>query len=538
MANNTSSVAFLVLILFAVLQNFSPITAIQSLLWPSASQTSTNISDIDGCSIEQQTLPWGVTNHATCPRDFINRIPPDILSRILVEVLSYVPGEEQVSSDLILTPFIAWQMRVSPFSLSHVCKYWMEVVNSTKRMWSSIVIWKPSKRQLNWIAHWMLRVDSHPLQWSLVQSDFPDEEEEEATLQALELLAYRCKTWQDMELVLRGERFPTQILKHLRSLEDGASGCQLRTVAITLKMRYHPLSRRNIPDDDSPVLPTYFAWNLLGSLSSLCRLYWDAPFTPGSSFGRNLKVLDLHSPISIEEFLERIPYCQRLEELYVHHLSKPNAITFLPEHMAMDVDPTPKKIMPALRRLGISSQINLSPMLQDFAAPRLVILEINSRLPVALVHFQEFISDSQCVLEGFSLCVQDVRLDARCVQLLLQMKELQSITTLSLLNMEFTDHNLQLLHRPGQRGLTLFPKLKDLTLGTCDQDIDVGILLRMLGSRYWALPRPIVPVEELVKAKVYVRHLPVELVKYAEMIDKSGQRMKDRPISCRFTYTL
>ena len=400
-----------------------------------------------------------------------------------------------------------------------------------------MVIWKPSKRQLNRIAHWMLRVDSHPLQWSLIQSDFPDEEEEEATLQALELLACRSNTWEDIELVLHGERFPTQILKHLRSLKDGTSGSRLQTAVITLKLRHQPLPQRNIPDDDSPVLPTYFVWNLLGSLSSLRRLYWDAPFTPGPSFCRNLKVLDLHSPISIEEFLEKVPYCQQLEELYVHHLSKPNAITFISEQIAMDVDPTPRRIMPALRRLGISSQMNLSPILQDMAAPRLVILEINSRLPVALAHFQEFISDSQCVLEGFSLCVQDIRLDAQCVELWLQMKELQSVTTLSLLNMEFTDHNLQLLHRPGQRGLTLFPNLKDLTLGTCNQDVDVGILLRMLGSRYWTPPRPIIPIEELVKAEIFFRRRPVlELVNYANMIDKNGQRMKDRPISCRFTY--
>jgi len=117
------------------------------------------------------------------------------------------------------------------------------------------------------------------------------------------------------------------------------------------------------------------------------------------------------------------------------------------------------------------------------------------------------------------------------------MQELQPVITLRLLNMEFTGQNLQLLHRPGQGGLTLFPKLKDLTLGTCNQDVDVGILLRMLGSRYWSSPQviwPIDPSEELVKAEIYVRHLPVELVKYAEMIDKNGERMKDRPISCRF----
>ena len=73
----------------------------------------------------------------------------------------------------------------------------------------------------------------------------------------------------------------------------------------------------------------------------------------------------------------------------------------------------------------------------------------------------------------------------------INMDELRQITCL-ILEDPITDNILRALHCPAKYGdqLCHFPNLKRLGLGKCIATIDDGLLLRMLGSRFWTLPLP------------------------------------------------
>jgi hypothetical protein len=426
----------------------------------------------------------------------------------------------------------------SPFHLSHVCRYWRVVANSENALWSSIVIMKPSRHHAYRTALWMARVGTHPLDVTVVQSDNPDVEEEDATNQLVRILAERIRTWRSLQFHFNGRRFPYYLLDHLNVLKSGWPDVQLGSATISLDIHHQSLPR-NVIDETSPVFPIQATWSLINSLDSVRILSWNASYTPGPSFSRNLRILDLHSCISVEEFLERIPHCQRLEELYIHRLSKPNSITFLPEHLAIEVYPTPRMPIAFLRRLSINAQMDIGPILQAVSMPNLRILDLICHQPVNFRYIRDFLSESGCVLEVFNFWsqAQQAQTDAGAVEQWLKVRELKHLRAITLINVEINNRILQLLHRPGEGGQTLFPKLEQLTLAICNHDVDEELLLRMLGSRYWTPPGVSSMTGhsvELRQASIMVRNLSVGLMKYAEMICKNGEVMGDRRISCTF----
>ncbi|KAF9522857.1 hypothetical protein CPB83DRAFT_863919 [Crepidotus variabilis] len=502
----------------------------------------------------------------------IHQLPTDLLVRIFTYALDYSPSAPQAAVDPFVSPTFTWNHLETPFSLSHVCHRWMETVNSTKQLWHSISIYRPDSRHIYRTALWMMRADTHPIRVALTQSLSPSAVEEEATAKLLEILAHRILTWKAFEIKVTGPSLPKPLLKCFTDLQDAMVMDEnkslpqpiLSNVAVTLDFNYRPPKHwRTIVDNNSPILPTYNLFNLIQTLPSLKFLHWNGRFTPGPSFSHTLETLELHSPISVEEFMERIPSCQQLQQLYVHHLTKPNAVIFTPDLMETDTDmdvdfaPTPRKPLPKLRRLGIASRMQISPILRGLSTPKLLVLELESRETIEPVDVHNFLQESGCSLQAFGLWPR--QLNADDVAKWLKMKELQSVAGFKMLGVEVNDRILKMMNRPCLEdepefdddsnprtsliGHTLFPELKELILGSCNTNIDVGILQRMLGSRFWTVPDvtrttgeqmefPPIPKTELRRAEVVVRDLTVDLIKYADMINTNGKYMRDKLINC------
>ena len=104
------------------------------------------------------------------------------------------------------------------------------------------------------------------------------------------------------------------------------------------------------------------------------------------------------------------------------------------------------------------------------------------------------------------------------------MDELKQVTSF-ILEGSITDNILRALHRPAKYGnqFCYFPNLKRLGLGKCVTTIDNGLLLRMLGSRFWTLPYiagPRLSSTELEFACITVQEVTAEHQAYAAMIKR------------------
>ena len=107
------------------------------------------------------------------------------------------------------------------------------------------------------------------------------------------------------------------------------------------------------------------------------------------------------------------------------------------------------------------------------------------------------------------------------------MDGLQQVTSL-ILEGPITDNILRAFHRPAQYGdqPCYFPNLKRLGLGKCVATIDNGLLLRMLGSRFWTPPYiagPKLPGTELEFACITVQEVTAEHEAYAAMIKRTTE---------------
>jgi hypothetical protein len=104
-----------------------------------------------------------------------------------------------------------------------------------------------------------------------------------------------------------------------------------------------------------------------------------------------------------------------------------------------------------------------------------------------LVPLVDLIHRSQCTLHLFGIRIPN--LTEPQIMEWLNMDELKQITCL-VLESPITDNILRALHRPAKYGhqSCYFPNLKRLDLGKCVSTINNGLLLRMLGSRFWTLP--------------------------------------------------
>ena len=409
------------------------------------------------------------------------------------------------------TPFFSAECRQDPFLLGQVCRRWRNVTLRASELWSSITIIHPKPCHMYRTKLWLQRSGSHPISITLRQSTNPTVAEFDATVALLALFNSHAEFWKSLDLCLNGQ-FPNILLPRLENLSEMHS-CKLTKVNLNLRSRLpEPLSQ----EWDAP---TIRVWDLLQSISSITSLQWNAPVVGSARLGINVNAVEIKTPISMETLSKVIHSAVNLQSIKVHKLS-------LPSSCPLRV--LKRTIYPNLTVLDITaSQItsDISSLLRSITLPSLTFLTLAQVQHDILVHVTDLLRRSQCTLEVFGIRISNFT-ESQIMDWL-NMDELKQITCL-ILEGPITDNILRALHRPAKYGHQpcYFPNLKRLGLGKCVATIDNGLLLRMLGSRFWTVPYisgPKLSATELELACITVQEVTAEHEAYAEMIKRTTE---------------
>ena len=361
---------------------------------------------------------------------------------------------------------------------------------------------------------WMQRSGSRPISITLKQSTNPTVTECDATVALLALFNSRADFWQSLELCLNGQ-FPYILLPRLEDLSRMRS-CNLTKFNLTLR------SSPSAPLSQEWDAPTIRVWDLLQSIPSITSLQWDAAVVGSARLGNNVNAVDIKTPISMETLCKVIhsAVAVTLQSIIVHKLSLPSSYplhvterTIYPNLTVLDITASP-----------ITSDI-LSNLLRNITLPSLTCLTLALVQHDILVHVTDLIRRSKCILDIFGIRIPNFT-EPQIMEWL-NMDELKQVTCL-ILEGPITDNILRALHRPAKYGnqLCYFPNLKRLGLGKCVATIDNGLLLRMLGSRFWTLPYiagPKLSTTELELACITVQEVTAEHEAYAAMIKRTTE---------------
>jgi hypothetical protein len=357
----------------------------------------------------------------------------------------------------------------------------------------------------------MQRSGNRPISITLKQSTNPTVAEFDATVALLALFNSRANFWKSLDLCLNGQ-FPFILLQRLGDLSVKQS-CKLTKVNLTLR------SGLPAPLSQEWDVPTIHVWDLLQSISSITSLRWDAPVVGSARLSHNVNAVDIKTPISMETLNKVIYSAVNLQSIIVHRLSLPSSYPFYV------MNPT---IYPNLTVLDITASSitsDISNLLRNITLPSLTCLTLAQVQHDILIHVTNLIHRSQCTLEIFGIRIPNFT-ESQIMEWL-NMDELKQITCL-ILEGPITDNILRALHRPAKYGHQpcYFPNLKRLGLGKCVATIDNGLLLRMLGSRFWTLPYiagPKLSATELELACITVQEVTAEHEAYAAMIKRATE---------------
>ena len=407
------------------------------------------------------------------------------------------------------TPFFSFECRQDPFLLGQVCRKWRNVTLRASELWSSITIIHPKPCHIHRAELWLQRSGSRPISITLRQSTNPNVAEFDATVALLALFNSRAQFWQSLDLCLNGQ-FPHILLPRLEDLSVMQS-CKLTKVNLTL--------RSHLPDPLSQEwdAPTIRVWDLLQSIPSITSLQWNAPVVGSACLRNNVNAVDIKTSISMETLSKVIHPAVALQSIIIHRLSLPSSY---PLHVIKQT------IYPILTVLDITASpitSDISNLLRNITLPLLTCLTLAQVQHDTVVHVADLIHRSQCTLEIFGIRIPNFT-EPQIMEWL-NMDELRQITCL-ILEGPITDNILRALHRPAKYGRQpcYFPNLKRLGLGKCVATIDNGLLLRMLGSRFWTLPYiagPKLSATELELACITVHEVTAEHEAYEEMIKQT-----------------
>ena len=359
---------------------------------------------------------------------------------------------------------------------------------------------------------WMQRSGSRPISIALKQSSNPTVTEFDATVALLALFNSRADFWQSLELCLNGQ-FPYILLPRLEDLSRMRS-CKLTKFNLTLR------SRLPAPLPQEWDAPTIRVWDLLQGIPSITSLQWDAAVVGSAHLGNNVNAVDIKTPISMETLTKVIHSAVTLQSIIVHKLSLPSSCplhvigrTIYPNLTVLDITASP-----------ITSD-DISNLLRNITLPSLTCLTLAQVQHGILVHVTDLIHRSKCILDIFGIRIPNFT-EPQIMEWL-NMDELKQVTCL-ILEGPITDNILRALHRPAKYGnqLCYFPNLKRLGLGKCVATIDNGLLLRMLGSRFWTIPYiagPKLSTAELELACITVQEVTAEHEAYAAMIKRTTE---------------
>ncbi|KAF9483238.1 hypothetical protein BDN70DRAFT_990561 [Pholiota conissans] len=474
----------------------------------------------------------------------IYRIPQEVLSEIFKYVL-FSPGLRTVPNSTH-SPVVSSNNCTTPFLLSHVSKYFHDVVTKNPSLWTSIAFLYPLPKRLYLTSLWLVYSRRSPLDIVLFEED--KDGECNAMVQLFDLLLQHVERWRDLKLSLTG-------------------GIPLRVAKVILS---RPTLLRDVDID------TQFDRNAAANIAykgllhspSLRNLTWKSPVhSPSIRYGAHITSLDLDLPILIGQLINNLAYCPNLVSLSVAKVRYPTR------------DPTPINplkrtvCLPRLRVLILilvssnyepnrNSRRTLVPLLSVLSAPCLTQISLKgvadhpdeaymdeegdgdrNRVYTRFV-VQDLIRRSSCKL--YSLNADIPGASSTEVLAWMNFEGIEALRVLCISGGEVDDKVLEALtwDHAAPDGVSLvgkrFPHLMHLGLAVCALDIDDDVLLRMLGSRFWTPVDPTRPsrntdgdgaedtgFEELRTAHIWVRELTPNMKVYEDMMEKCSKRIKE-----------
>lgn len=377
----------------------------------------------------------------------IHTLPVELLAEIFrhyVQIVDY----SQPSHSLSVQPY----SQTTPFLLAEVCYYWRSVAVSMGDLWNSMYINPPKMEHIPLVRLWLNHAGEYPLSLWLFQSDRPSDSELQATDEILSLLVKRLHRWKAIVFY-----FSASAQQALLNLPHGAAVC-LEAARVDVRC-WDRTSADNL-------------WIALHSSPTMCRpewvnLYWNGP--PDHAPWAQLTHIRLDGWQPVDEVLRILPFCQRVLLL---------SLRLIPSHISLQIPPF---VLPKLRAMTISTEIELGSLFQSIVLPSLVSLDITYRfeagIPLSSLPLADLICRSRCQLKTLKL--YDIR-DIGEEELLdyLSTSTLQSLVELQLCN-QVSDKVMGLLSRHAGKD-QLFPLLQRMVLRCCTTD---GLLTDMVASR-------------------------------------------------------
>ncbi|KDR72332.1 hypothetical protein GALMADRAFT_270781 [Galerina marginata CBS 339.88] len=434
---------------------------------------------------------FGVSQAKRNP-DLINRLFDELLREVFLW-LTYPTAsgddyQDRTRKFTQTTPVFSDSLRGTPFPLTQVCRRWRSVAADHRALWRSICIERPSRKHLHRVKLWMSYVRHYPLEVTFVEyTDLP-EEDQEAALELWNLVSQRFHRWLTLDVIL-GRRTTVLLAERLEKLKQFRAPV-LENVSIRILEKVDQVQNRKEQVVDG-------IWTAVQTIPNIWALRWnyaDWTYTPPHRFSWQLLVLNIETNVSIAWLVKHLHAYIKLEELVVV-ISAPSP----------DDDPSWTSVnnvfMPCLQSLQIKSPPgpqtpgSLAALFHRYCFPRLKTLEIDGIPADECTALWNSLTKSKCNLDLLVISSPDLRV--------VELKEwfdfpfLRALHTLMVDGVEVTNEVLGLLSCPAvhvgedmdrQKGGTVyFENLQHLQLST-GLNVDAGVLLRMLGSRYWTVP--------------------------------------------------
>ncbi|KAF9048956.1 hypothetical protein BJ165DRAFT_1609925 [Panaeolus papilionaceus] len=468
---------------------------------------------------------YGFTRPTQDPRKApILSLPAEIICQILKDSLE--PGRESFRP--CNYPIVSEGCRRSPIELSHVCIAWRDIVNNAPELWDHITFLHTSYRQLEPTAHWLARLgESTPLTISLYQfADHPGIGNDDSLGPLLNLLMTKAHLWHMIDFRLNGT-VKGDVMETLSRIQTIAS-----PMLADARISINPQN----PAVSSTVLPIFSAWDAFRKVPTLSAFCWRAPFTPGTNYASHLRILEINSPISVEVLVENLQSCPLLEMLNVDKIElESDSIEVDPAHMDIPCEAPPLVVLPHLLHLHLNSKVLLHDILTRLHTPSLHILQIAGLDVRERQHVIGMLKRNNHVLSNLGL--QFVSTTAQGGNMPLSAEEtkdylddlypfIEHVQSLHILGGTFDFQLVEVFKRPMTTELEcedVFPELRNLGISQVTADVDDGVILRMLGSRFWDFKfatKQDVPLLEA--AKIHVDSLTDEMEKYVNMISRCG----------------
>ncbi|KAF8149124.1 hypothetical protein B0H34DRAFT_679423 [Crassisporium funariophilum] len=460
----------------------------------------------------------------------INDLPLEILGIIFLETFESC-GKRDFTPRL--TPYFSPECPLDPFYLGQVCRLWRHVSFLTRKLWTHITIVHPKPIHLARAKMWVERAGNYPIDIIVCQSDNPSEEEYDTTESLLADVFRIPELWRKVEFYFNG-RIPRMFVPRLAAIATSEIS-QLDAACVALRS----LLDVSLHHEKWEALCVDEIWRLLQDIPSLTTLQWQASYTPGTRLSSGIQILDLYSPIGVDEFLNQFCSAVNLQALVIRDLSESTSLTDMPEHAWLSVWNAPQIVFPHLHTLEITTVLEIRQTLGWLVLPSLSCLKL-AGTGISHDNHQDVIGlfrRSLCKLSTFYLECPGLAEDE--IITWMDMPQLCDIHSLTLLAVDITDIVLLALSRPALHGsqACYFKKLKHLVIGTCSPQIDDGNLLRMVGSRFWTVPSVLgqdLPGTELETATIAVMDKTSELVAYQGMLNKCGKAIPGSSKSLTF----